>query len=104
MQVFRWKLLVTGLESVNLEAEGDAFLSTFFPRSELSADAVNLRWRRSNETPGPTYILGIPPETSCLPVTCQPLCIPKQHLCLKCDFIRFFLVFRILQRLPKAMG
>lgn len=45
MQVFRRKLLVTGFESVNLEVEGDAFLSTFFPRSELSADAVNLRWR-----------------------------------------------------------
>lgn len=47
MQVFRWKLFVTGLESVNLEAEGDSFLSTFLPRRELSADAVNLRWRRN---------------------------------------------------------
>lgn len=45
MQVFRQKLLVTGFESVNLEAEGYTFLSTFFPRSELSADAVNLKWR-----------------------------------------------------------
>lgn len=45
MQVFRQKLLVTGFESVNLEAEGDTFLSTFFLRSELSADAVNLKWR-----------------------------------------------------------
>lgn len=46
MQVLQWKLLVTGLESVDLEAEGDAFLPTFFPRSELSADAVNLQEER----------------------------------------------------------
>ena len=43
MQVLRRKLLVTRLKSVDLEAERDAFLSTFFPRSELGADAVNLR-------------------------------------------------------------
>lgn len=49
MQVFGWKLLVTGLERVNLEAEGNAFLSAFFPRSELGADAVNLRWSSSKE-------------------------------------------------------
>lgn len=104
MQVFRWKLLVTGLESVNLEAEGDTFLSTFFPRSELSADAVNLRWGRSSATPGPTYILGTPPKPSCLPATCQPLSIPKHHLCLKSDFTRLLLMVRILQRLPKATG
>lgn len=45
MQVLQRKLLVTGLESVDLEAVGDAFLPNFFP-SELGADAVNLRWKR----------------------------------------------------------
>ena len=46
MQVLQRKLLITGLESVGLEAKRDAFLPTFFPRSELSGGAMNLRWKR----------------------------------------------------------
>lgn len=78
MQVLWRKLLVTGLESVDLKAEGNTFLSTFLPRSELSADAVNLRWKR-RVTPGPTHIQGISPENCYLSVTCQPLITATSH-------------------------
>lgn len=81
MQVLQRKLLVTGLESVDLEAEGDAFLPTFFPRSELSADAVNLRWeRRVTIQVLPTF-----KGSHLKPVTCQPQqrSIPNQCLFLR---------------------
>lgn len=100
MQVLRWKLFVTELESVDLKAEGDTFLTTLFPRRELSADAVNLRWRSKEKA----RWLQVPPTCKRFhlkPVTCQSrqplvqqLAIPNQCLFLKCKFVRFFPMFK----------
>ena len=82
MQVLQRNLLITGLESVGLEAKRDAFLPTFFPRSELGAGAMNLRWKRRCLYLGSTHIQGISPETCYLSTTCKPqqLSIPNQCL------------------------
>lgn len=53
MQVLS-RALVTGLESVDLEAE-ETFLSTL-SEGELSADAVNTRMGKKGDYPGPAHI------------------------------------------------